>query len=77
MSDRLPVVVDLLDRRDPMVALHELCVLGVERVPVLGCAVSVVLAGEPLGVLAAAGCGVGEVERRRTSLPGPAAEAHE
>jgi hypothetical protein len=69
-------LLDLLEHPDPSVALALLCASSLDRLRMTGVAVSAVVGTEPLGVLAAAGTGVEELERQWAGIEGPAADAH-
>ena len=76
MKDRLESMLALLDAEDPGTALTQLCELALSEVEVDGSAISVLVAEEPVGVLASAGVGIPALEQLLLGREGPSTEAH-
>jgi hypothetical protein len=76
MKDRVGAMLTLLDHPQPGVALVLLCETSVDELEVTGAGVSVILGREPVGLVASAGVGVGELHDRLVGPEGPAWDAH-
>jgi hypothetical protein len=73
VKDRVARMLSLLENPDPTAALRDLCATALVELEVTGVAVIAVVTGEPLGVLAADGEGVPDLERLLTGGDGPSA----